>query len=54
MTAEAVRQLLIQRLDALNLEAVKADVRPFLRNPEEVSAWSKELFLDAIHRLKAL
>ena len=54
LSAETVQELLRERLEALELEAVKADVLPFLRNPAEVSAWSKELFLDAFQRLHSL
>ena len=53
MTAETIQKLLAQRLETLDLESVKADVQPFLRNPAEVSAWNKELFQDAFQRLKA-
>ncbi len=51
MTDATVQLLLAQRLETLELEAVRADVRPFLRNPAEVAAWTKELFQDAFRRL---
>ena len=52
LNAETVRALLVQRLEELDLEAVKADVRPFLQNPQDLEIWSKDFFLNVFNRLK--
>lgn len=54
LTGNAVHSMLIERLSQLDIEAVKADVRPFLRDPRELDIWSKEFFADAFGRLKAI
>ncbi len=47
-----VQLLLIERLEKLDLEAMEADVRPFLRNPKVIDSWNKEFFLEAFKKLK--
>ena len=39
-------------IDQLNITEAKKDVEPFLRHPDVLQAWSKELFYDAIRRIK--
>jgi hypothetical protein len=34
------------------LEALKADVRLFLKNVNDIEFWSKEFFLDAFQKLQ--
>ncbi len=52
LTANMVQLLLIERLEKLDLEAMEADVRPFLRNPKVIDSWNKEFFLEAFKKLK--
>ncbi len=54
LTASTVLQLLTQRLEEVDIEAMKADVRPFLRNPKDIDFWNKEFFLDAFSKLKEM
>lgn len=54
LSGNAVHSMLIERLSQLDIEAVKADVRSFLRDPRELDIWSKEFFADAFGRLKAI
>jgi hypothetical protein len=37
-------QLLKDKISKTNIEMVKADVRPFLKNPGEMDIWSAEYF----------
>lgn len=53
LTASLVQELLVARLERVDLEALKADVRPFLRNVNDIEFWSKEFFLDAFPKLQA-
>lgn len=46
-----VRSLLSKRLEKLDIQAIKADVRPFLRDPRELDFWSKDFFDDVFTRL---
>lgn len=53
MTTALVQELLVARLERIDLEALKVDVRPFLRNVNDIEFWSKEFFLDAFQKLQA-
>ncbi len=54
LTASAVHSMLTERLRQLDAEAMKADVRPFLRDPRELAIWSKDFFEDVFKRLKSV
>lgn len=54
MTGAFVYSLLLERLDGIDLAALKADVLPFLRDGHELDAWSKDMFQDAFKRLKGI
>ena len=51
LDADSLRELLGRRLASLNLDDLKADVRPFLRDTTQLDAWSTELFQAAFARL---
>ena len=53
MTNEKVHELLIAKLNTIDIEKIKMDVRPFLRNQNEIECWSKEFFSDVFGRLIA-
>ena len=44
-TFDIFSKMLKERIEKTNIEAVKNDVRPFLRNPQETEIWSTEYFL---------
>jgi len=44
-TPEIFKQMLKERIKKTNIEAVKNDVRPFLKNQQEMEIWSTEYFL---------
>jgi predicted nucleotidyltransferase component of viral defense system len=44
-TPEIFKQMLKERIERTNIEAVKNDVRPFLKKPQEMEVWSTEYFL---------
>lgn len=45
MTWEQFREVLEDRLARTDIKQVRDDVRPFVRNPDELSIWSNEYFL---------
>jgi hypothetical protein len=54
LTASDVHAMLTARLNQLDIEAMKADVRPFLRDQRELEIWSKDFFADVFRRLKGV
>lgn len=46
-----LQQLLLDKFKATDFQAAKTDVAPFIRNTNELFAWSKELFTDSVQRL---
>ena len=44
-TPEIFKKMLKERIEKTNIEAVKNDVRPFLKNSQEMEIWSTEYFL---------
>ena len=53
LTDDAVHAMLAARLDRVDLAAAAEDVRPFLRDPNDLSCWSREFFSDVFRRLRA-
>ena len=45
LTRDNFTQLLRDKISKTNMEMVKADVRPFIKNPEEMDIWSTEYFM---------
>ncbi|TDX01115.1 nucleotidyl transferase AbiEii/AbiGii toxin family protein [Dinghuibacter silviterrae] len=52
MTPEQFRALLNDRIDQVNMDRVKADIRRFIRRPEQLELWSKRYFHDLARLLK--
>jgi predicted nucleotidyltransferase component of viral defense system len=44
--------LLKRRIESTNIEMVKADVRPFIKNPGELDIWSTDYFLQLVDMIK--
>ncbi|HQS67885.1 MAG TPA: nucleotidyl transferase AbiEii/AbiGii toxin family protein [Sulfuricurvum sp.] len=44
--------LIHQRIDQLDIEAAKKDIRPFIKDAAELDLWSKDFFLQVIQRLR--
>lgn len=51
-TVEKCMEILNSRIANTNIEAVKADVFPFIRNPEALDIWSTEYFLQLAGMIK--
>lgn len=54
LTREAFHEKLIERLSSTDIEMVKNDVRPFVRNPQELEIWSKDYFVTLAGMIKFL
>jgi hypothetical protein len=52
LTAERFKDFLIHAVNGLDLEQVRKEVEPFVKNPETLSVWSKEFFLDIVSRIR--
>lgn len=52
LSEDTVKKLLNKRLKEINLNAAKDDVRPFLRDPEQLDLWSVDFFQHWINHLK--
>jgi hypothetical protein len=44
--------LMHQRIEQLDIEAAKKDIRPFIKEVSELDLWSKDFFLQVIQRLR--
>jgi predicted nucleotidyltransferase component of viral defense system len=44
LTLERLRQFLNAAIDDVDIDQLKADVRPFIRDPQELALWSKDFF----------
>jgi predicted nucleotidyltransferase component of viral defense system len=51
-TPEIFKQMLKERIEKTNIETVKNDVRPFLKNPQDMEIWSTEYFLQLANMIK--
>ena len=52
MTEEEFRELLRQKIDAVNMERVKDDIRRFIPNQARLAIWSPRYFHDLSEKLK--
>lgn len=43
LTAEAIAKL--------DVDQARTEVEPFVKNPEDLTVWSKEFFLDVVRRI---
>ncbi|MCL2154501.1 MAG: nucleotidyl transferase AbiEii/AbiGii toxin family protein [Leptospirales bacterium] len=51
-TPDIFKTMLKERIEKTNIQAVKNDVSPFLKNPSEIEIWSKEYFLQLAEMLR--
>jgi hypothetical protein len=49
----ALKARLIERFSSIDFDQAKNDVRPFIRDPDELALWSKEFFASLADRLQA-
>lgn len=52
LTKETFKHLLKEKIAKTNIEMVKNDVRPFIRNQSEMDIWSVDYFLQLVEMIK--
>jgi len=52
LTSEKFRDLLTHAIHNLDVNQTRKEVEPFVRNPENLSIWSQEFFLDIVSRIR--
>jgi predicted nucleotidyltransferase component of viral defense system len=52
LTKENIKELLLQRIDSLDVVKAKNDVQPFIKDMREIELWSKEFFKATIENIK--
>lgn len=52
LTPEMLKKILKERIENTNIETVKNDVRPFLKNLQEIEIWSTEYFLQLVDNIR--
>jgi len=46
------KDLLTEGINNLDVDQARNEVEPFVKNPENLSIWSREFFLDVASRIK--
>jgi len=52
LTSEKFKDLLANAVNHLDIGQARKEVEPFIKNPENLSVWSREFFLDVASRIK--
>jgi len=52
LTATEFRLLLSRRIDLVNIDQIRREVEPFVKDTASLALWSKEFFLDVVSRIK--
>jgi predicted nucleotidyltransferase component of viral defense system len=54
LTPESFKELLGDAVNKLNVGQARGEVEPFVKNPENLSIWSREFFLDVALRIRVV
>ena len=52
LTKQNIKELLLQRIETLDVGKAKNDVQPFIKDMREIELWSKEFFMTIIENIK--
>lgn len=52
LTQENLKELLVKRIESLDISKAKNDVQPFIQEIKELELWSKEFFITLIDSIK--
>jgi len=52
LTETEFRGLLERRIDSVDVDQIRREVEPFIKDPASLAVWSKEFFLDVASRIK--
>lgn len=53
LTPKAIKELLLQRVQSLDVEKAKKEVQPFIKDIREIELWSKEFFVAVVEKIRA-
>jgi hypothetical protein len=54
LTAGDLRDLLAKRIEKVDIDQIRREVEPFVKDAAGLAIWSKEFFLDVASRIKAV
>ncbi|MCJ7485421.1 MAG: nucleotidyl transferase AbiEii/AbiGii toxin family protein [Candidatus Aminicenantes bacterium] len=52
LTAGDLRDLMARRIDKVDIDQIRREVEPFVKDAEALAIWSKEFFMDVASRIK--
>ncbi|MGE4396526.1 MAG: nucleotidyl transferase AbiEii/AbiGii toxin family protein [Sulfurimonas sp.] len=52
LTKQNIKELLLQRIESLDVAKAKNDVQPFIKDMREIELWSKEFFMAVVENIK--
>lgn len=52
LTKQNIKELLLQRIETLDVAKAKSDVQPFIKDIREIELWSKEFFIAIVENIK--
>ncbi|WP_428738479.1 nucleotidyl transferase AbiEii/AbiGii toxin family protein [Sulfurimonas sp.] len=52
LTKQNIKELLLQRIESLDVTKAKNDVQPFIKDIKEIELWSKEFFIAVVENIK--
>lgn len=52
LSKQTIKELLLQRIETLDIVKAKNDVQPFIKDIREIELWSKEFFVSVIENIK--
>jgi len=52
LTSESIKELLLKRIETLDVPKAKNDIQPFIKDIKEVELWSKEFFIAVVENIK--
>ena len=52
LTSEWFKDMLIHTINSLDVDQARKEVELFVRDPENLSIWSQEFFLDIVSRIR--
>lgn len=51
-TIEQLKEIIIRRIKTVDIEQAKQDVLPFIKDPQELSVWNKEFFIQITEKIQ--
>lgn len=51
LSKQTIKNLLLQRIESLDVEKAKNDIQPFIKDMREIELWSKEFFVSVIENI---